>query len=119
MSHEKVARLRQLMSEAVPRKPEPSALEAQVFRQFRLYEVNCPTPVLVSQSPRARAEREIERIANWYGWSGEVLRALDSCGAHCIEEIGDDAIDALLERMQRLERCVQEGLDPPDSPPAR
>lgn len=118
MLSEKVARLRQLMSEAVPRKSESTA-EAAATRRFQLYEFNTGPTLVVDQSPRARQERDIQRIASWYGWGGEVVRALDGAGACTVQGLDDAQLLALHERMRQLEQCAQEGLDPPDMPPAR
>ncbi len=118
MLQEKVARLRQLMSEATP--SGPSKAEAEARHAFQLYELNYPrAPLVVAQSPRARMQREIERIAAWYGWTSEVIRALDAHQASTMDALDDDAISALFERMRMLEDCAQQGCDSPDSPPAR
>lgn len=117
--HEKVARLRQLMSEAVSQQPESSNLELETIRQFRLYDFNAAPAVVIDTSPRAKTVREIERIASWYGWGAEIVRHLDHCGATSLPELIDSDVDALLTRLQRLEECVREGLDCPDAPPAR
>ena len=117
--HEKVARLRQLMSEAVSQQPEPSPAERDSMRLFRIYDFNTAPALVVDTSPRAKAEREIERIAAWYNWSGEILRHLDRHGAASLSALHEDAINELLSRLQRLEECVREGLDCPDAPPAR
>lgn len=120
MSSEKVARLRQLMSEAVPRNSKQSEQEAETNRQFRLYEFNAGLPPLViEQTPRARSERDIERIAAWYGWNNEILRALDAARAESLQALSDSEVEELRDRMRRLEECVREGLDCPDAPPAR
>jgi hypothetical protein len=116
MLSEKVARLRQLMSEAVPKNDEtPSEMNAR--RQFLLYEFNA-APLVVEQSPRARVEREISRIASWYGWTCEVIRALDAARVATVQGLCEDRLQQL-ERMRQLEQCAQEGLDPPDALPAR
>jgi hypothetical protein len=68
---------------------------------------------------RAAARQEIDRIATWYGWRPEVDRALRSRGVASTAALDDDDLARLLSRMQQLEACAQEGLDSPDSPPAR
>jgi hypothetical protein len=118
MLQDKVARLRQLMSEAVPKDPPPTA-EVQALKLFQLHEFNSAPALILDQSPRSRAEREIERIASWYGWTAEIARALDRRAAPCIAALADDDVDRLLDRMKTLEDCVREGLDCPDAPPAR
>lgn len=118
MLTEKVARLRQLMSEAVPKSTE-SPVELAALRQFQLHEFNCGPALVVEQTPRARIEREITRIANWYGWSAEVVRALDAAATASLQGLSEVQVQHLLERMRQLEQCAQDGLDPPDAAPAR
>jgi len=116
MQHEKVARLRQLMSEALPRETEPP--DRKHRRDWLYFESNA-APLVLAQSPRARAQREIERIARTYGWQGEIERALDRAEAVTIDALDEIEISALRDRMRSLEECVQEGLDAPEAPPAR
>lgn len=119
MLSEKVARLRQLMSEAVPRKPGETP-EAVALRLFQLHEFNtAPTAVVVEQTARAREEREVERIAAWYGWQGEIVRALDAACVASLQGLSDHGVTALLARMRQLEECAQNGFDCPDAAPAR
>lgn len=73
----------------------------------------------VVQTPRARAIREVTRIATWYGWQAELARALDAAGACSLHGLSREDLAALVTRMQLLEECVQHGGDPPDAPPAR
>lgn len=111
---DKVERLRQLLAEATPLQgPElPTASnEPLAPGDFR--------SIVLDDSPRARNEREIMRIAAWYNWGNEIVRAIDRAGTVSMAGMSDVEIDTLLKRMQVLEECVQEGLDPPDSPPAR
>lgn len=68
---------------------------------------------------RAAARQEIERIATWYGWRQEVDRVLRARGAASTAGLGDEDLARMLARMQQLEACAQDGLDSPDSPPAR
>lgn len=117
--HDKVTRLRQLLSEAVPRTPEPSPQEAAALKAFAIYEVNAPTPFVLEQTPKARAMREIMRIASWYQWHGEIERALDRVGVSALTDLEDYELEELLSRMRQLEDCVQNGTDAPDAPPAR
>jgi hypothetical protein len=99
-------------------KPADTA-ESKARRDFALYDFNAAPAPLLEQTPRARAEREIGRIASWYGWGAEVARALDRAGAASLAGLGDQEIEQLLDRMRQLENCAQEGLDSPDMPPAR
>lgn len=103
---ENVARLRQLLSEAVP--------DAQKSRGPSNSDL-----FVIDASPRAKAEREITRIATWYCWQTEVIRFLDNENALTLGGLSIDAIYRLLVRVQKLEDCVREGLDPPDCVPAR
>lgn len=116
---DKVARLRQLMSEALPKDTGHRSAEADASRAFRLYEFNSAPPLVVEQTPRARIERDIDRIAAWYGWHGEVARALDSAAVSTVGALTDGDLERLQCRMRQLEECVKEGLDCPDAPPAR
>ena len=115
---DKVARLRQLMREAVPRNA-PESLEQQAHHAFAVYSLNVPSPPAVVQTHRARMERDIARIAAWYGWSGEIVRALDAAHAHSVTALSDDQVEQLASRLRQLESCAQNGLDAPDTPPAR
>lgn len=112
-----VARIRALMREAVP--VRPVEIEAAAARSFQLHEFNSmPAPALL-QTGKARAQREIQRIARWYGWGGEIDRALDQAQTCSLDGLDDAALGALRDRMQLLEACAQDGCDPPDMPPAR
>jgi hypothetical protein len=115
-----VARVRALLNQATREPTKPlSAVEAELQRAFAFYEFNTAPAEPLDQSPRARTEREIGRIARWYGWDGEISRHLDRCNAGSVSALSDEASAQLLDRLQRLETCMQEGLDPPDSAPAR
>ena len=117
--HDKVSRLRQIMSEAVPRRPLPDRSEAAANDAFAYFECNAPQPIVVEQTPEARAIREIMRIATWYGWPGEITRALDAAGATVLQSLDSEQLQDLLERMRTLEDCVHTGGDSPNAPPAR
>lgn len=120
--HDKVARLRELMRDAVPRGLQQKATEPpelQASRAFELYSFNADAIPAIEQTPRARLEREILRIASWYNWGGEISRALDAAKVATLSALTEDQADALVTRLKTLETCVQEGLDCPDAPPAR
>ncbi|MBL8260890.1 MAG: hypothetical protein JNM58_00595 [Xanthomonadaceae bacterium] len=69
---------------------------------------------------RSAARQEIHRIARWYAWGQtEIDRALLASDVASTAALGDEALARLLARMQQLETCAQDGLDSPDSPPAR
>lgn len=109
-----VARVRRLLDSAEPETPE-----SRVRRDFQLFEFNTDVGPVLDQSPRARMQREILRIARWYSWEGEIARALDADGVGSLESLPIERVERLLGRMVRLETCAQEGLDAPDAPPAR
>jgi len=99
--------------------PKPTP-ESEALRAFQVYEFNSvPVGPVVEQTPRARAIREINRIATWYGWPGEITRALDAAAATSLAGLADEELEQLVERMRHLEECVQNGGDAPDAPPAR
>ena len=115
---ENVARIRRLLEESVREKKQLDAQE-RAKRAFELYEFNVSLPA-VDTSPRARALRTVARIVSWYAWAGpEVARQLDRCGVAAVDDLDDDQVGDLLDRMRQLEDCAQEGLDPPDAPAAR
>jgi hypothetical protein len=107
--------VRQVLAEARPREDA----ETQARRAFQQFEFNSVVPIYAEQTPRARAEREIGRIATWYQLPGEVTRALDRAGVTVVSGLDDEALDQLLGRMRRLEDCIQNGGDAPDAPAAR
>jgi hypothetical protein len=114
----KVTRLRRFLTDhAVPASGESS--EAQLRSAFQLHEFNCSPALQLDQSPEARALREINRIASWYGWGSEIVRFLDGLGAGSTSALSIDQVEQLRDRMVRLERCAQDGCDAPDSLPAR
>lgn len=113
----KVTRLRELLKDAVPAR-QPVTPAESMKRAFEYYDFNVGLPV-VEQTPRARALREIARIATWYGFGAEVTRTLDRECVSVAGELSDDAIESLLERMKHLEAAVQTGCDTDDTPAAR
>lgn len=94
--------------------------EAQAQRAFQLYEFNAGPVLVVEQTPRARAIREIGRITAWHrGLEHEVPRALDAAGVADLASLDDTALDQLLDRMRLLEDNIYNGGDSPDAPAAR
>ncbi len=75
-------------------------------------------PVL-NVSRRARAIRRIAEIANSRGWQLEITRTLDRHEAAYVDDLPEDAVLALRDRMEYFEDCVQTACDPDDAPPAR
>lgn len=117
--HDKVTRLRQILSEAIPRKPAQPQSEVEALRAFQYYESSQPTAPTLDQSPKARAIREITRIASWYQWGHVVEMALDDAQASSLASLDDITIEELRVTLKRLEDCVHTGGDSPYSPPAR
>jgi len=114
---DKVARVRSLLLEAAQRATDTPEIQAR--KDFALYEFNTQPVPVIAQTEQARAIREVSRIAGWYGWWGEVTRAMDDEQVVTLEGMSLDGLTQLHARMKRLEDCAQEGLDPPDAPPAR
>jgi hypothetical protein len=73
----------------------------------------------IAQTGRARALRRIQEIAQSRGWQLEVLRALDRHEVTHIDDLEDEAVFQLRDRMEYFEDCVQTCCDPDDAPPAR
>lgn len=110
-----VTRIRQLLQEAAPQ--ESPELEAR--RAFARFAANEERAFYVDPAPRARAIREVLRIATSYGWPHVVERALDDAGAMSLTSLCDADLDALLARLRQFEDCARHGLDSPEAPPAR
>lgn len=117
MSREKVSRLRQLLSEAVPQTQAPTPDEADAWRRYQSFAENDPLPAPDS-SVRARQIRNINRIAIWYAWTREIQRFLDQNDASSVGSLDDNQVERLHEYFVTLEACVHNGCDPPDIPPA-
>lgn len=113
-----VRQVEDVLAEITPRREQPDTAEILASRAFQLHEFNTATPV-VEQSPRARAIREVTRIAAWYGWGDEVVRALDGECVVTLSALSPVGLEQLVARMRQLEECVQNGGDAPDVPPAR
>jgi hypothetical protein len=115
---DKVTRLRQLLSEAVPIEAPKSLGEQDAWRRWHAHAENDPLPCM-DTSYRAKRIRDINRIAISYGWAREIQHFLDRQDAAGIASLDDDGIELLHDRMTALEGCVQAGCDPPEMPPAR
>lgn len=116
---DKVTRLRQIMSEAIPLAPAIPPSQAAANEAFAYFDANGSAGIAIEQTPQARAIRDIMRIASWYGWSSEITRAMDAASASTLHDLMPDDLDLLHRRMRTLEDCVHTGSDAPDSPPAR
>lgn len=113
-----VQQVENVLAEIAPRAKPATTPEFQALQAFQLYDFNAGHPA-IEQTPRARAMREITRIATWYGWTGEIARVLDATGALSLAGLEEESLEELLTRMRLLEECVQNGGDAPDAPPAR
>lgn len=118
MSRDKVSQLRKLLSEATP---SPTTVrndtETEAWRRFQQFE-SYAAPAPLESSWRARAVREITRIAAWYGWTNEIQRVLDAANLDMLAMLDDSALNELRDRMTHLEECAQHGIGAPDAPPA-
>jgi hypothetical protein len=81
---------------------------------MQAYAIEGDHPVL-EQTPKARAIREISRIATYYGWGHEVSRFLDRHHVGSVPELSEDQVYELADRMCRFEQCAHEGLGWPDA----
>lgn len=116
--NEKVSRLRQLMSDAVPRPAARSLAEEDMWARYASHSANSPDPVALDDSQRAVHVRAINRIATWYNATSALVAWLDKAGATSISALSDDDVTALREHMQRIEDCAQSGFDSPFAPSA-
>ena len=116
--NEKVSRLRQLMSDAVPRPASRSLAEEDMWARYASHAANSPDPVALDDSERALNVRAINRIATWYNATSALVAWLDRAGATSISALGDDRVVALREHMQQIEDCAQSGFDSPFAPAA-
>ena len=118
MREKVVTRIRELLQEATPaakQSPPAESLAAQAFQRFQDHDAH---GYMLDQSHRARTYREIVRLATAYGWQGEVDKALDAAKGMSLSSLGDQELEALLQRLRRLEDCLHTGIGSPDSPPA-
>lgn len=115
---DKVSQLRKLLGEATP---SPTAIkndaETEAWRRFQQFETYT-APLPQESSWRAKATRDITRIAAWYGWTAEIQRALDEADVDLVSALSDDDLESLRDRMRHLEDNAQHGFGAPDAPPA-
>jgi hypothetical protein len=116
--NEKVSQLRRLIAEASPRRKELSPAQATAQREYEFFAANEPVQHTLDASPRARAVREILRIAAWYNGQEALAMALDRVRANSLADLPVDDLDALLETMRQIELCAQTGAGSPFAPPA-
>ena len=113
-----VQQVEQVLAEVAPKVRKTRLTpEAEALRAFQYHETFAPA-LVVDQTPRARAIREVMRIATWYGWMGEVARSLDRELAASLASLSDEGLDQLVVRMRLLEECAQNGGQAPDAPAA-
>lgn len=118
-SAEAVAKIRRLMEAASTSKHAQDTAEAIARRGYAEFEYNTALPTL-DTSRRAKALRGVARVMARYAWAGpEVTRVLDAHDVARADELGDDQVLALADRLQHLAECAQEGFDAPDAPVAR
>lgn len=111
----KVSELLKLVDEAKHKRGElQDAVEARTRSAFALYEFNTMAPPVLDQSPKARAQREILRIAAQLRWEAEVERFLDRHGVHTLGDLDLEAIEQLRDRMRRLLESARLGCEPDD-----
>lgn len=118
VSRQWVAQVKAVVADIREARRPAATAENEAWRGFQHYAANT-AQLVVEQTPRARAEREITRIATWYGLQGEVVRHLDAAGVVSLGGLQECAADQLLDRMRLLEDNIQNGGDAPDAPAAR
>lgn len=113
-----VGQVEQLLAEIAPDMgAQPETKQHKASQDFTWYDLNVQAAPL-EQTPRARAIREITRLASYHGWGQEVSRFLDRCEVAALPALPDDDLQALRDHMRRLEDCLHSGAGAPDAPPA-
>ena len=105
----------------VSHRPRPQAKatgESEAWQRFEI-EQGLQTPAPLEQTPRARAIRDINRIAMRHGWASEIVAALDRAGVSYLAQLHDHEVHDLHHHMCHLVDCAQTACDPRDSLPAR
>lgn len=97
--------------------PKDQDAERDARLAYEGYALETEHPML-EQTPRARAIREISRIASYHGWGLEVARYLDRVHAASVPDLNDDQLYDLVDRLLRFEECLHAGFGPLDAPPA-
>jgi hypothetical protein len=93
-----VARLRQLMSEAVP--------QTQAFVVLPPSGAGITEHTELEQSPRARSLRRILRIVEFNHWPQVLEAALDEAEVGSLASLDDEQVERLLTRLTQLEDCA-------------
>jgi hypothetical protein len=115
--------LTELLSEYAQKKrvaAAPIAAPASTARGFDWFDWNnACNSVPEEQTPRARKERAVLRIAMYYPWGQtEVQRLLDRSAAETVSDLSGAALDRLFDHMRALEDSAQSGCEMPEVPPA-
>lgn len=69
-------------------------------------------------SPQARKIREIQRIADSYGWQSAIVHFLDMKGAAYLSDLTPPQLDDLLGRMHGYVDAAETGCSLPEGLPA-
>ena len=118
MREKAVTRIRELLQEATPAKKKDIQPESRAMQAFQRFQDHDAHGYILDQSHRARTYREIVRLATGHGWQSEVDKALDAAQGMSLSSLSDEDLEALLQRLRRLEDCLHSGIGSPDSPPA-
>ena len=110
-----VSNIRALLSEMGDR-PAASG-ESEAWRAFQHHQAQLVPPL--EQSPRARRQRAVNRIAGRFTWGPEVVsHFLDTRGATYLADLTDPQLDDLFDRMCAYEDAAMHGCSSPDEPAA-
>lgn len=98
--------------------PAPAPFPSHLLRRFDWWEANAGLPT-VEPTERARSLLRIAMIAARPGWAVAVAKALHGYGVANADQLSDDCVQDLLERMEDLELRAQTCCDDDDALPAR
>lgn len=118
VSRKWVGQVRAAVADLRGSKDAAPTAETEAWRAFD-YNHQLLAPVPFEQTPRARATREINRIAMTYGWQSEVARALDRHGAASLASLQDHEIEDLAQHMAQLLDRAMHSCDHDEALPAR
>ena len=107
-----------MLAAAVPKPRAKATGSSEAWQRYEI-EQQLQAPAPLEQTPRARAIREINRIALRRGWGSEVAKVLDEAGVSYLSELQDHEIEDLAARMRHLVDCAASGCDPEDDFAAR
>lgn len=113
-----MAQVRAVVEEISQAPAPPPTRENEAWRAFQYFQAQQYVPPL-EQTPRARQERAVNRIAGRFHWGPEaVAHFLDTRGASYVADLSDPQLDDLHERMLAYEDATMTGCSSPDEPPA-